>query len=121
MSELRLMCVLAHPDDESLAVGGVLARAAAEGIETTLVVATRGERGWPWDPAAYPGPTALGERREGELRAAAKILGVREVTFLDYLDGELDQADPAEVTARVVTELRRTRPQVVVTFGPEGA
>ncbi len=54
------------------------------------------------------------------MRAAA-ILGVPEVIFLDYLDGELDQADPGEATARMVAALRRARLQVVVTFGPAGA
>ena len=44
--QLRLMCVLAHPDDESLGVGGMLAKYAAEGVATYLVTATRGERGW---------------------------------------------------------------------------
>ncbi len=121
MGELRLMCVLAHPDDESLGVGGALARYAAEGVDIHLVVATRGERGWPGDPATYPGPSALGKLREAELRAAAAVLGVREVTFLGYLDGELDRADPAEATARIVAALQRARPQVVVTFGPDGA
>ena len=46
----RLFCVLAHPDDESLGMGGVLARYAAEGVETYLATATSGERGWPGAP-----------------------------------------------------------------------
>ena len=65
--QLKLMVVLAHPDDESLGMGGILARYAAEGVETYLITATRGERGWFGDPAEYPGPTALGQRREQEL------------------------------------------------------
>jgi LmbE family N-acetylglucosaminyl deacetylase len=52
MDALRLLCVLAHPDDESIAVGGLLATSAAQGVETYLVTATRGERGWLRDPAA---------------------------------------------------------------------
>ncbi|MEW5985805.1 MAG: PIG-L family deacetylase [Chloroflexota bacterium] len=117
---LRLMCILAHPDDESLGTGGILAKYAAEGVETYLVTATRGERGWTGDPAANPGLTALGQMREAELRAAAQVLGLREVAFLDYMDGDLDQADPVEAIARIVDHLRRLRPQVVVTFGPDG-
>ena len=69
--ELRLMCILAHPDDESLGTGGILARYAAEGVATFLVTATRGERGWQGNAAAYPGSHALGRMREAELRAAA--------------------------------------------------
>lgn len=118
---LRLMAVLAHPDDESLGFGGTLARYAAEGIETSLVCATRGERGWTGDASAYPGPLALGRLREAELVAATAALGVADVRFLGYVDGDLRCADPAEAVARIVTELRRIRPDVVVTFGPDGA
>jgi LmbE family N-acetylglucosaminyl deacetylase len=117
---LRLMAVLAHPDDESLAIGGILAKYAALGVETHLVMATRGERGWFGPAGDYPGPQALGRLREAELRAAAQVLGLREVTFLDYQDGELDRADHAEAVARIVTQLRRVRPEVVVTFDPNG-
>lgn len=117
---LRLMCVLAHPDDESLAMGGMLARYSASGIQTYLVMATRGERGWFGPPGEYPGPHALGRLREAELHAAARVLGLREVAFLDYLDGELDRAEPAEATARIVAHIRRVRPDVVVTFDPNG-
>ena len=117
---LKLMCVLAHPDDESLGTGGTLARYAAEGVETYLVTATRGERGWFGDPDQNPGLAELGRIREAELRAAARALGLREVVFLDYVDGELDRADPAEAVARIAGHLRRVRPQVVLTFGPEG-
>lgn len=118
--QLRLMCILAHPDDESLGAGGLLARYAAEGVATYLVTATRGEHGWPGDPAAYPGPQALGRRREAELRAAAQVLGLRQVAVLGYEDGQLDRADPAEVIGQLVAHIRRARPDVVVTFDPTG-
>jgi LmbE family N-acetylglucosaminyl deacetylase len=118
---LRLMCVLAHPDDESLGMGGTLAKYAAEGIETYLVTATRGERGWFGDEKDNPGPEALGKLRETELLNAAKELGICEVKFLDYIDGDLDQANPAEVTAKIVSHLRHVRPDVVITFDPNGA
>jgi LmbE family N-acetylglucosaminyl deacetylase len=118
---LKLMAILAHPDDESLGVGGTLATYAAEGVETYLVTATRGERGWLGEPDANPGLRALGEIRERELRAAAAVLGVRRLDILDYVDGELDRAEPAEVTAKLVSIIRRVRPDVVITFGPEGA
>ncbi len=120
-SKLKLLCVLAHPDDESLGTGGILARYAAEGVETYLVTATRGERGWFGDESEYPGAKALGKIREAELLAAAAVLGLHRVEFLDYPDGELDQARPAEVIAKIVGHLRRVMPDVVVTFGPDGA
>lgn len=117
----KLLAILAHPDDESLGNGGILAKYAAEGIETYLVTATRGERGWFGDESDHPGLEALGKTREAELFAAAKVLGIREVDFLDYIDGELDQADPGEAVAKIVGHLRRVRPEVVVSFGPDGA
>lgn len=114
------MCILAHPDDESLGTGGILARYAAEGAATFLVTATRGERGWQGSPADNPGPHALGQIREAELRAAAQMLGLREVALLGYGDGELDRASPAEAIGRIVAHVRRVRPDVVVTFDPTG-
>jgi LmbE family N-acetylglucosaminyl deacetylase len=117
---LKLMCVLAHPDDESLGLGGVLAKYAAEGVETYVVTATRGERGRFGTAAQRPAPEVVGRVREEELRAAARELGVREVAFLDYVDGELDRVDWREAVSKIVYHLRRVRPQVVITFGPEG-
>ena len=119
-STLRLMAILAHPDDESMGMGGSLARYANEGIEVTLVTATRGQRGWIGAPADNPGPEALGRIRETELRAAASVLGLHEVVLLDYMDGELDTADPEQVACDLVAHIRRVRPDVVLTWGPDG-
>jgi len=118
---IRLACVLAHPDDESLGAGGTLARYAAEGVEIHVVTATRGQAGRYKDNTNHPGPEALGRIREAELRAAAKELGVRDVRFLDYADGALDRVEAREATSRIVGHLRRIRPHVVITFGPDGA
>lgn len=115
---LRLMCVLAHPDDESLGTGGLLAHAAAQGVATYLVTATRGERGRIGDER--PGPEVAGPIRERELRRAAAVLGVREVALLGYVDGDLDRADPREATSKIAAHFRRLRPHVVVTFPPDG-
>ena len=117
---LRLMCVLAHPDDESLGVGGSLAKYASEGVETYLVTATRGERGRFGDAAEKPPMEIIGETRERELLAAAKVLGIHEVSFLDYIDGDLDRAKPEEAVGKIVRHLRRVRPHVVVTFASDG-
>src|SRR5262245_17566417 len=76
---LRLLCVLAHPDDESLGVGGTLAKYALEGVETYLVMATRGERGRFGSGIEFPGFAEVGRMREAELLAAARVLGLREV------------------------------------------
>lgn len=117
---LKLMAILAHPDDESLGFGGILAKSAAEQVETFLVTASLGERGWSGDEREYPGVEALGQAREAELRAAVQVLGIQSVELLGYPDGELDQAHPPEVVAKIVEHLRRVQPHVVVTFGPDG-
>lgn len=117
---LRLMAVLAHPDDESLGLGGTLARCADEGIETFLVCATRGERGRYFDQENRPPIDVVARTREKELRNAALVLGIKEVSFLDYVDKDLDQASAPEVVAKIAGHIRRIQPQVVVTFGPEG-
>ena len=120
-SARRLTAVLAHPDDESLGIGGSLAAYAASGIETYLLTATRGERGRFFTNENRPSDEEVGKAREAELRAAARELGIREVEQLGYRDGALDEADPGEAIRRIVAHLRRVRPQVVVTFDPFGA
>lgn len=117
---LRLMAILAHPDDETLGTGGTFARYAGEGVETYLVTATRGERGWFGPPEENPGLHALGQIREQELAAAAQMLGIRQFTLLDYIDGELAQAPAQAVIRQLVDRIRAVRPQVVITFDPFG-
>lgn len=121
----RLLAVLAHPDDESLGFGGTLAKYAAEGVEVFVLTATRGDAGRyrghaPGQPE-HPGAATLAEIREAELRAAAAVLGVRQLALLDYRDQHLDRAAPGEVIAAIAGHIRRLRPDVVLTFGPDGA
>src|SRR4029077_9057541 len=121
----KCMAVPPHPDDESLGVGGTLAKYASEGADVFLLTATRGDSGRyrghrPGDPQ-HPGSSALANLREAELRAAASPLGVREVSLLDYRDQHLDCVNPREIIATIVQHLRRVQPDVVVTFGPDGA
>jgi LmbE family N-acetylglucosaminyl deacetylase len=118
---LRLMCVLAHPDDESLGTGGILAKYSSEGVATYVVTATRGERGRFDDKGTRPGFEVVGRTREAELRAAARELGVGDVSLLDYLDGDLASVDAVEAAGKIAAHIRRVRPQVVVTFDPFGA
>lgn len=116
----RLMCVLAHPDDEALTVGGTLAKYAAQGVEISLVVATRGERGWRGSPETDPGLHRVGQLRDAELRAAACELGVRTVQFLDYVDGQVDAVPFDELVGKIAQTVYKFRPDVVVTFDPHG-
>ena len=115
------MAVVAHPDDESLGMGGVLARYAQEGVSTYVLTATRGQRGRYFDNSNRPDDDAVGRAREEELRCAVRELGVSELTLLDYRDGDLDRADPGDAIAAIATHLRRVRPHVVLTFDQFGA
>lgn len=110
----RMLAILAHPDDESFAVGGTLAKYAHQGIQVVLLTATRGEAG-----ILGTKPEAAGAIRELELLRAAKHLGI-EVYFLDYQDGELSTANPEKLLEHIACWIDTVRPQVVLTFGPDG-
>ena len=117
---LRLLAVFAHPDDESMGMGGTLAKYSAEGAETYLVCATRGERGWFGPEEQNPGLSALGQVRTKELENAVQELGMKGLYFLDTIDGEVDRANTTEAIGKIVSHIRRIKPQVVVTFPPDG-
>lgn len=117
---LKLLAVFPHPDDETLGLGSTLARYSAEGVQTCLVCATHGERGWFDSEGPDPGWEGVARIRAAELRCAAENLGLHEFNFLDYLDGDVDQADPDEIIGNIVSHIRRIKPHVVVTFPPDG-
>lgn len=118
----RLAIVLAHPDDDTWGTSGTVALHADDpGFEFTLVLATSGDAGEIADPSLAT-PENLAEVREEEDRASWRTLG-REpdrLEFLRYKDGELLSADREELIERVAQVLREARPDVVVTFGPDG-
>jgi LmbE family N-acetylglucosaminyl deacetylase len=120
MEPLKLLAVFAHPDDESMGMGGTLAKYSAQGVDTYLVCASRGERGWFGPEEQNPGLTLLGQIRTRELENAIKELGMKSLHFLDYIDGEVDQAYHAKAISKIVTQIRNIKPQVVVTFPPDG-
>src|SRR5512132_302783 len=103
---LKLLAVFPHPDDETLGLGSTCARYSAEGVETYLICATRGERGWFESAGPDPGFEGVARIREAELRRAAENLGLHEVCFLDYIDGDVDQAEPKEIIAKIAMHIR---------------
>jgi LmbE family N-acetylglucosaminyl deacetylase len=117
--QLSLMAIFAHPDDEAFSSGGLLARYARERVHTSLVMATRGEAGEISDPA-LANRDNLGQVREQELRQACAIMGVKEIRFLDYVDGTLPEVDRDEFKEKLVRAIRELRPLVVYSFGPDG-
>jgi LmbE family N-acetylglucosaminyl deacetylase len=120
MDALKLLAVFAHPDDESMGMGGTLAKYAAVGVDTYLLCATRGERGWFGPEEQDPGLEKLGALRTKELENAVAELGMKGLHFLGYVDGDVDQADHADAARKIVTYIRTIKPQVVVTFPPDG-
>lgn len=115
----RLLAVFAHPDDESLACGGTLALLAGAGVEVTLLCATRGEAG-SVNPRLDIARESLGDVREAELRQAAQVLGIHEVTVLRHPDGLLQWADPGVVERDLAEVFDRVAPDAVLTFGADG-
>ncbi len=111
--------VWGHPDDEGYLSAAHMMRALSAGHHVTCVTATRGELGSP-DPERWPPGEPLAEVRTAELYAALGVLGVEDHVWLDYPDGGCADVDPAEGAARVLEQLRRTRPDTVLTFGPDG-
>jgi LmbE family N-acetylglucosaminyl deacetylase len=113
------MAVFAHPDDDAFGTGGTLSKYAAEGCDVHLVTATRGEAGEIAEPDLATSAD-LPFVREQELRCACGIYGIHEPRFLDYADGLLPIVHQGQAVGKVVRLLRELRPQVVVTFGPDG-
>jgi LmbE family N-acetylglucosaminyl deacetylase len=112
-----LLFLLAHPDDETFIAGGTIAKYAAAGVEVGVLCATRGERGKTGDICSR---NDLAGIREAELRDAAQILGIRYLDILAYEDQTLASAPADEIRRAMVAAVRRQRPQIAVTFDPNG-
>lgn len=115
----RLLCVTAHPDDESGGFGGALLRSHGAGAETSVLCFTDGQAAHFRGEAA--GDADLGRIRRAEMEAACAVLGVTQYDVLHFPDGELAHQSFQEMTGIVVEHIRRWRPQVVLTFGGDGA
>ncbi len=115
-----LLAVFAHPDDESIASGGLLAWCAAVGVRVSLLCLTHGEHGRAGGAAAGPETRPLRQVRADELRAAARALGIARVRLLDHEDGMLPWIPADRLDADILDEIRRTAPDVMVTFDADG-
>jgi LmbE family N-acetylglucosaminyl deacetylase len=131
MQRRTLVTFHAHPDDESIATGGTMARAAAAGHRVVLVIATRGELGLVADGFLRDGET-LAERRIVETAAAGEILGVERIEFLGYRDsgmaddprreddGSFWTADVEEAAARLAAILDEEHADVLTIYDEKG-
>jgi LmbE family N-acetylglucosaminyl deacetylase len=109
----RVLVVAAHPDDPEFLAGGTIARLAKEGREIAYLIVTNGNKG--------SGDRSITSQqlipiREEEQRCAARVLGVRDVEFLGYEDGELE--DTRNLRRDVTREIRRWRPDLIITLNP---
>jgi LmbE family N-acetylglucosaminyl deacetylase len=134
-AKLTLMAVHAHPDDESIGTGGILAKYAAEGVKTTLVFGTRGEAGEILNPEFVPPEPGMSIKdiRARELEKALNVLQVQSTYFLEYRDSGINtspehhhpnafaHADLDEATSRLVDIIRQVRPHVMVTYNENGS
>jgi LmbE family N-acetylglucosaminyl deacetylase len=115
-----LSAIYAHPDDETFSGGGTYAKYAAAGVRCTLYCGTDGDAG-KTSGLAITSREELGRVRRAELAAAAAILGFVTVESGGHADGALGAVDQQVLIGEIVGHLRRERPHVVVSFGPEGA
>lgn len=116
----RLLLVFAHPDDEAVFAAGTACRVVAEGGRVALCTATPGDRGRAGQPPVC-GPADVGRVRQLELLAAARIMGVSTLRVLGYPDRGLTYAPADTIRRQLVEVIRAVRPQVVVTFDPNGS
>jgi LmbE family N-acetylglucosaminyl deacetylase len=115
---LKLMCVVAHPDDECFAFGGALAFYAERGVETYVICLTDGQAASNRGDAATG--EALGVMRRDEFRRSCEVLGVAHCELMDYQDAGLEFVEFSVAAGRLVERIRRFKPDVVMTFGGDG-
>ncbi len=122
-----LLCLVAHPDDETVLCGGTLARLAARGVAVHIVCLTRGEGGELGEPPLTD-RERLGEVREREMVCAVGKLGGRSLTFLGYVDPTVGpnealfapEHDPVMLGGQIVNCIRQYKSRVVITHGSNG-
>lgn len=119
MVQGRILCIFAHPDDETFGPGGTIAKYADMGHETFLATATKGEAGMLGDPPLATREN-IGEVRAKELECAARILGIKKVFHMGFVDGTLVDTPLESLLERSVYAIRKFRPHVIISFGPDG-
>lgn len=127
IGEVNILAAFAHPDDETIFIGGTLAMLASKGAQVHIILATRGEGGEVGEPPLCT-QDELGLVREDELRCAGKALGISTTTFLDYVDPCVDadkkahpfHADPDILTDQLLRLAHEHQAQILITHGTNG-
>ncbi len=117
--KLTLVAIFAHPDDEAFGAGGTLAKYAQQGVDVHVITATLGEAGQIANPSVTLNEP-LSVLREQELRCACHEYGVVGVHMLGYIDRQTAVVPPGGAVYKIVKLLRQLKPQVVISFGPDG-
>ena len=130
-SDKSILAVMAHPDDETFAIGGTLAHYTNHGAVVNLICATHGESG-DVNPEYLENYSSIAELREAELKCAAQTLGIRQVIFLNYRDSgmpdtpsnqhpdALMNAPLEQVAEQIGVYIRQLRPNIIITHDPVG-
>ncbi len=113
-----ILCVFAHPDDETFTAAGILAAAVKNGQQVVCITATKGEEGVQ-DESRWP-KESLAETRKSELEQALNLIGVKEHHWLDYQDGKCISADEEKAVSKVAQLVEKYQPDTVLTFGKDG-
>jgi LmbE family N-acetylglucosaminyl deacetylase len=124
---MRVLVIAAHPDDETVFCGGIIAKYASEGHDVYILLTTRGEGGETGEPPLCT-PEELGSVREREVQQAAAALGAREVRFLPFRDPSVGPDDalypidatPEEFATAIAEVIAELRPNIVITHGSNG-
>jgi len=113
----KILLILAHPDDETFAMGGTIAKYVDSGSQVDLICVTRGQAG---ERGPYDETVDVGAIRTQELEDAADVLGISSVRFWEYKDGKLDKVNPGELEDLIHKVLVAEAPTIVMTYEPNG-
>jgi len=116
---MKFLFIFAHPDDETFSSGGTIAKLTNAKHKVILITATKGEAGELGNPPITT-RDKVGEVRERELRRAAKILGISDIYFLDFVDGKVRYARNKKLEGKILSILKKEKPDIVVTFDKMG-
>ncbi len=113
-----ILCVWAHPDDESFSCAGIMAAAIENGQKVACITATKGEAGVQ-DPNRWPADK-LAEIREHEMKEAMDLIGCNHHHWLGYHDGHCQEVPKEEAIAKIRQFIKDLKPDTILTFGPDG-